>query len=104
MLIDNVNDLKTAVLNKTDNFEVVKEAFEFCDEVRRSLILGSANDWSIVATNGWMAIFTNFNHNIHRLFMNQDKKDREDIQHVLAKEYIIKKTDVANKYELILRK
>lgn len=104
MLIENINDLKAAVLTKRDNLEVVNEAFEFCDEVRRSLILGSANDWSIVATNGWMAIFTNFNHSIHRLFMSQSKKDREDIQHVLSKDYIIKKTAMADKYELVLRK
>jgi len=104
MLIDNISDLTAAVTAKKSDFEVSKEAFEFCDEVRQSQISGSGTDWSIAVTYGWMAIITNFNHSIHRAFMSQEKKDREDLRHIVATKYIVKKTAVDDTYQLVLRK
>jgi len=103
MLIENISALTAAVSAKDSDFEVGKEAFDICDEVRQSQISGSGTDWSIAVTYGWMAIITNFNHSIHRAFMSQEKKNREDLRHILATKYIIKKTAAADKYQLVLR-
>jgi len=104
MLIDNVKDLQKVTTTHQTNFEVSQAAFDFCDEIRRSQILGSGADWSIAVTQGWLAIVTGFNHKIHRAFMSQNKKDLEDLTHVISRQYIIRKTDDKQKYELILRK
>ncbi|KRN98405.1 hypothetical protein [Companilactobacillus kimchiensis] len=104
MLINSMKALQAAISTKENEFEVVDEAFDFCDEIHQAQVSGSGTDWSITATNGWMAIFTNFNHSIHRSFMKQAKRDREDLQHIISKSYIIKKTDVDDKYKLTLRK
>lgn len=104
MSVKNIEDLKSAVLANENEFEVIGVAFDFCDEIRRSQLSASGNDWSIVASGGWMGIFTNFNHKIHRFFMSEEKKNREDLAHNISKNYIIRKTDQNNKYRLLLRK
>ncbi|CAJ1187443.1 hypothetical protein FD33_GL000082 [Companilactobacillus paralimentarius DSM 13238 = JCM 10415] len=104
MSVDNLRDLKKLVQSKGDGFEVTGSAFEFCDQVHQAQVFGSGSDWSIAATNGWMALVTGFNHKIHRLFMSQDKKEREDLQHLISTQYVIKKTEQAEKYQLILKK
>lgn len=104
MEISNLEELKIAISTKENNFNVVNEAFDFCDEIHREQVMGSATEWSIAATAGWMGLVTGFNHWVHRKFMSEAKKQREDVKHVIFKEYIIKKTDQVNKYELVLRK
>ncbi|MQS75707.1 hypothetical protein [Companilactobacillus halodurans] len=104
MTIDKINDLQTAVLGEQSDFLVKAEAFDFCDQILQSQVTGSGNDWSITATNGWMAIITGFNHKIHRLFMKQERKDNEDLRHQITKKYIIRKTELPEQYKLILRK
>ncbi|MFC6175633.1 hypothetical protein ACFQAV_02230 [Companilactobacillus huachuanensis] len=104
MLIDSIEDLKKATSNKENNFKVSGAAFDLCYEIHMEQVVGSANDWSIAVTHGWMAIITLFNHKIHRAFMSQKKKNRADLKHVIFRHYIIKKTDDNNKYELALRK
>ncbi|KRK92606.1 hypothetical protein [Companilactobacillus futsaii] len=104
MKISNLEDLKKAIDNRESGFEVERTAFEFCDEIHREQVMGSGAEWSIATTAGWMGLVTSFNHWVHRKFMSEAKKQREDIKHVIIKEYIIKKTDQANKYELVLRK
>ncbi|HIY92142.1 hypothetical protein [Companilactobacillus sp. HBUAS56275] len=103
MSVDNLEDLQKNVQSSANNIEVTGKAFEFCDEVHQSQVFGSGSDWSIAATNGWMALVTGFNHKIHRLFMSQDKKQREDLQHLIITKYIIKKTEQTDKYQLILK-
>lgn len=104
MLIDKIEDLQQAVAKKTTKFEVGGAAFEFCSVILRDQTSATGNDWSIVTTNDWMALVTTFNHSIHRRFMSQEKRDREDLSHTINKLYIIRKTDQADKYELKLRK
>lgn len=104
MSVDNLGDLKKLVQSKEDGFEVTGLAFEFCDQVHQAQVFGSGSDWSIAATNGWMALVTGFNHKIHRMFMSQDKKEREDLQHLISTQYVIKKTEQVEKYRLILKK
>ncbi len=104
MLIDNVENLKEAIAKQTANFSVVDGAFDLCDEILKSQTSASAGDWSIAGSSGWMGIFMSFNHSIHRKFMKQEKRDREDLVHTIFQSYIIRKTDQKDKYDLILRK
>lgn len=104
MLIESIADLKNATNDEQSQFEVSKEAYDFCDQIRLAQISGSGADWSIAATNGWLALVTGFNHKIHRAFMSQEKRDIEDLKHIIMKKYIIKKTDSEGMYELVLRK
>lgn len=103
MLIESIEDLKKATSDNEPDFEVSGAAFDLCYEIHMEQVVGSANDWSIAVTHGWMAIITLFNHKIHRAFMSQKKKDLADLKHVIFRHYIIKKTDDQNKYELVLR-
>ncbi|APU70818.1 hypothetical protein LCR01_01380 [Companilactobacillus crustorum] len=103
MIVDNLEGLQKATDTKAKNIKVIKTAFDFCDKIHQAQISGSGVDWSIAATGGWLALVTGFNHKIHRLFMNQEKKSAEDLQHIISKDYIIKKTDKSDEYELILR-
>ena len=104
ILIETIENLNSAIQAGKNNLEVGAEAFEFCDEIRREQVLGSGADWSIAATNGWLALITGFNHKIHRSFMSQTKRDREDLKHTIVTKYIIKKTETNDKYVLVLRK
>ncbi len=104
MDISNIEDLKKAIDNRESGFEVGQSAFEFCDEIHREQVMGSGAEWSIATTAGWMGLVTGFNHWVHRKFMSEAKKQREDMKHIIIKEYIIKKTDQTDKYELVLRK
>ncbi|WP_119317370.1 hypothetical protein [Companilactobacillus formosensis] len=104
MKINNLEDLKKAIDNKENGFEVEQSAFEFCDEIHREQVMGSGAEWSIATTAGWMGLVTGFNHWVHRKFMSETKKQREDMKHIIIKEYIIKKTDQTDNYELVLRK
>lgn len=104
MLINNIEDLSKAVVNKQTGFEVSEAAFDFCDQIRMEQIVGSGADWSIAVTHGWLALVTAFNHKIHRTFMSQEKRDLEDLHHLISRQYIIRKMDDTTKYELILRK
>lgn len=104
MFINSISSLAEQVSAKKSDFEVAQDAFELCDEVREGQISGSGTDWSIAVTYGWLAIITNFNHKIHRLFMSQESKDREDLRHLIATEYIVKTTDAVNIYKLVLKK
>ncbi|ALB28294.1 hypothetical protein [Companilactobacillus heilongjiangensis] len=103
MSIDSIEDLKKATSNNESAFEVSGAAYDLCYEIHMQQVVGSANDWSIAVTHGWMAIITLFNHKVHRAFMSQKKKDLADLKHVIFRHYIIKKTDDQNKYELVLR-
>jgi len=103
MLIDNIEDLAKATSAQESKIGVVDKAFELCDEIHRSQTSATGNDWSIAGSSGWMGIFTTFNHAIHRLFMKQAKRDREDLVHVIFTQYIIRKTDQKDRYDLILR-
>lgn len=103
MLINKIEDLKKASFESKPNFEVIGEAFDFCQQVLQAQVSGSGTDWSIAATGGWLALVTGLNHKIHRIFMSKEKKDQEDLRHIIFKDYIIKKTTVNNKYELVLR-
>lgn len=103
-MVDNIEDLKQVIAQREPDFEVSKEAFDLCYELHIEQVSGTGVDWSITATNGWMAIFTNFNHSIHRRFMSQKKRDKEDLKHLISELYIIKKTDQKDKFELVLRK
>lgn len=93
MLVDNLEDLQKRIQSKAESFEVTGAAFELCDQVHQAQVLGSGSDWSIVTTNGWLALVTAFNYKIHRLFMSQEKKQREDLRHIISTQYIIKKTE-----------
>ena len=104
MEINNLEDLKKAIDDRKNNFIVKQAAFEFCDEIHREQVMGSGAEWSIATTAGWMGLVTGFNHWVHRKFMSEAKKQREDMKHIIIKEYIIKKTDQTDKYELVLRK
>ena len=104
MMIDSMDALKKVVFDKETGFEVTGAAFDFCNEIHLAQVSGSGAEWSIATTGGWLALVTSFNHMIHRLFMSQAKKDREDLKHVISKDYLIKKTTDNNKFELILRK
>ena len=103
-MIDNIKALSKAILEKKTDFEVTAEAFDFCNKIRKTQISASGNDWSIAATSGWLAIVTVFNHSIHRAFMKQENRDKEDLQHDINKFYIIRKTEQAGIYKMILRK
>lgn len=103
MLIEKIEDLAKMVDQKASNFLVAGAAFEFCDEIRRSEIMASGNEWSIVTTQGWMALVTTFNHKIHRAFMSAEKISREDLKKLIIREYIIKKTSNTEQYQLVLR-
>lgn len=104
MLIEKIEDLQKAVADKKAGFTVTGAAYDLCAVVLRDQTSATGNDWSIVTTNGWMAIVTTFNHSIHRHFMKQEKRDREDLSHAINKNYIIRKTDQTNEYKLKLRK
>ncbi|GAB5057103.1 hypothetical protein COSHB9_14910 [Companilactobacillus alimentarius] len=103
-MINNIEDLTNAVQQQKDQFQVSGKAFEFCDAIHQSQISASGNDWSIACSSGWMGIFTALNHYIHRRFMKQEKRDLEDLQHNISKNYIIRKTSQKGQYEMILRK
>lgn len=104
MLIKNTEDLKRVIASKQTDFEVSEAAFDFCDQIRMEQIVGSGADWSIAVTHGWMALITALNHKIHRAFMSQEKRDLQDLKHVISRQYIIRKLDDKTKYKLILRK
>ncbi|GEO63705.1 hypothetical protein [Companilactobacillus nantensis] len=103
MLIEKIEDLKKVTANKQTEFEVANAAFDFCYQIHMEQVVGSSADWSIAVTHGWMALVTGFNHKIHRAFMSQEKRDLQDLKHVIFTKYIIKKTDDNTKYKLVLR-